>query len=82
MPVKKAIKAKKKPVKKVQANKSTTKKVVAKKISKPKRVAKTKSSNTIANNKSKIAPYKTKKNEKYMSAAMKRHFIAVLMLWK
>ena len=31
MPVKKAIKAKKKPVKKVQANKSTTKKVVAKK---------------------------------------------------
>ena len=82
MPVKKAIKAKKKPVKKVQANKSTTKKVVAKKISKPKKVAKTKSSNTIANNKSRIAPYKTKKNEKYMSAAMKRHFIAVLMLWK
>jgi len=38
MPVKKAIKAKKKPVKKVQANKSTTKKVVAKKISKPGRV--------------------------------------------
>ena len=35
MPVNKAIKAKKKSVKKVQANKSTTKKVVAKKISKP-----------------------------------------------
>ena len=82
MAVKKAIKAKKKPVKKVQANKAPTKKVVAKKISKPKKVVKTKSSNTIANNKSKIAPYKTKKNEKYMSAAMKRHFIAVLMLWK
>ena len=82
MAVKKAIKAKKKPVKRVKANKAPTKKVVAKKISKPKKVVKTKSSNTIANNKSKIAPYKTKKNEKYMSAAMKRHFIAVLMLWK
>ena len=82
MAVKKAIKAKKKLVKKVQANKAPTKKVVAKKISKPRKVVKTKSINTIANNKSKIAPYKTKKNEKYMSAAMKRHFIAVLMLWK
>ena len=82
MAVKKAIKAKKKPVKKVQAKKASTKKVVAKKISKPKKVLKTKTGNTIANNKSKIAPYKTKKNEKYMSAAMKRHFIAVLMLWK
>lgn len=37
---------------------------------------------TIANDKSKIAPYKPKKNEKYMSAAMKKHFIAVLLLWK
>ena len=82
MPVKKAIKAKKKSVKKVQAKKASTKKVVAKKISKPKKVLKTKTGSTIANNKSKIAPYKTKKNEKYMSAAMKRHFIAVLMLWK
>ena len=82
MAVKKAIKAKKKSVKKVQAKKASTKKVVAKKISKPKKVLKTKSGSTIANNKSKIAPYKTKKNEKYMSAAMKRHFIAVLMLWK
>ena len=36
----------------------------------------------IANNKSKIAPYKSKKNEKYMSAAMKRHFTAVLLNWK
>ena len=82
MAVKKAIKAKKKPVKKVQAKKASTKKVVAKKISKPKKVLKTKTGSTIANNKSKIAPYKTKKNEKYMSAAMKGHFIAVLMLWK
>ena len=26
--------------------------------------------------------YTSKKNEKYMSAAMKRHFVAVLLLWK
>ena len=36
----------------------------------------------IANNKSKIAAYKTKKGEKYMSAAMKKHFVAVLLLWR
>ena len=69
-PVKKAI-AKKTMAKKVTAKKTTAKKVTAKKV--PKK---------IANNKSKIAPYKSKKNEKYMSAAMKRHFVAVLLLWK
>ena len=37
---------------------------------------------TIANNKSKIAAYKSKKGEKYMSAAMKKHFVAVLLLWR
>lgn len=36
----------------------------------------------VANNKSKIAAYKTKKGEKYMSAAMKKHFVAVLLLWR
>ena len=51
--------------------KAPTKKVVAKKT--PQK---------IANNKSKIAPYKSKKNEKYMSVSMKRHFVAVLLLWK
>ena len=61
---------KKKVVKKVQAKRSTSKTI---------KKAKT---NTVANNKSKIAPYKPKKNEKYMSAAMKRHFVAVLLLWK
>ena len=70
-PAAKKITAKKTPVKKSQAKKST-----------PKKVKKTLKTNTVANNKSKIAPYKLKKNEKYMSAAMKRHFIAVLLLWK
>ena len=72
MPVKKATNTKQKAVKKVRPKKSNTKKIVAK----------NKSVKKVANNKSKIAPYKPKKNEKYMSAAMKRHFIAVLMLWK
>ena len=74
-PVKK-VAAKKAPVKKVAAKKAPIKKVV-KKVS-AKKPAKT----TIANNKSKIAPYKSKKGEKYMSAAMKKHFVAVLLLWK
>ena len=87
MAVKKAIKTKKKPAKKVVAKKSAPRKPVTKKITKTKKtiqkkVLKTNSKASIANNKSKIAPYKVKKNEKYMSAAMKRHFIAVLLLWK
>jgi DnaK suppressor protein len=87
MAVKKAIKTKKKPAKKAVAKKSVPKKSVTKKVTKAKRtiqkkVLKTKPKASIANNKSKIAPYKVKKNEKYMSAAMKKHFIAVLLLWK
>jgi len=87
MAVKKAIKTKKKPAKKVVAKKAAPKKLVTKKVSKAKKtlqkkVLKTKPKASVANNKSKIAPYKVKKNEKYMSAAMKKHFIAVLLLWK
>ena len=87
MAVKKAIKTKKKSAKKAVAKKSVLKKSVTKKVTKAKRtiqkkVLKTKPKASIANNKSKIAPYKVKKNEKYMSAAMKKHFIAVLLLWK
>ena len=87
MAVKKAIKTKKKPAKKVVAKKAAPKKPVTKKVTKAKRtiqkkVLKTKPKASVANNKSKIAPYKVKKNEKYMSAAMKKHFIAVLLLWK
>tara|TARA_B100000925_G_scaffold263672_1_gene221730 strand:+ start:26 stop:598 length:573 start_codon:yes stop_codon:yes gene_type:complete len=87
MAVKKAIKTKKKPAKKVVAKKASPKKPVTKKVTKAKKtiqkkVLKTKPKASVANNKSKIAPYKVKKNEKYMSAAMKKHFIAVLLLWK
>ena len=72
--------AKKATPKKAAPKKTSAKKVV-KKVNAKKTVAK-KTSQKIANNKSKIAPYKSKKNEKYMSAAMKRHFVAVLLLWK
>ena len=72
-------------VKKASNKKTTAKKNVASKIIKKKaslkKSIKTKIT-SVANNKSKIAPYKAKKNEKYMSAAMKKHFIAVLLLWK
>ncbi|MAH79692.1 MAG: RNA polymerase-binding protein DksA [Gammaproteobacteria bacterium] len=59
-----------------------TKKKPVKKASKKVSKLKASPSSRIANNKSKIAPYKPKKNEKYMSVAMKKHFIAVLLLWK
>ena len=81
MPVKKATKkitktSAKKTVKKAPAKKIVKKKAVTKKTKQNKVVAK------IANNKSKIAPYKPKKKEKYMSAAMKKHFVPVLLLWR
>ena len=69
-------------VKKASNKKTTTKKTVASKIIKKKASPKKSIKTKVANNKSKIAPYKAKKNEKYMSAAMKKHFIAVLLLWK
>ena len=71
---------KKATVKKTKAKKTSIKKV--KKASASKKTKKPISVSTVATNKSKIAPYKSKKNEKYMSAAMKKHFIAVLLLWK
>ena len=79
-PVKKAV-AKKTPAKKAVAKKTPVKKAVAKKVPAKKVVAK-KPKATIANNKSKIAAYKPKKGEKYMSAAMKKHFNAVLIEWR
>jgi DnaK suppressor protein len=97
MPAKKSTKTKKKMPKKASAKKVSTKKVSTKKVS-TKKVSTKKSAKaskpvakkkispkakaTLANNKSKIAPYKLRKNEKYMSARMKKHFIAVLLLWK
>lgn len=63
------------------SKKTTTKKSTVKKVAAKKTAAK-KAPQKIANNKSKIAPYKSKKNEKYMSVAMKNHFVEVLLLWK
>ena len=71
---------KKATLKKTKAKKTSIKKV--KKVSASKKAKKPISVSNVATNKSKIAPYKPKKNEKYMSAAMKKHFIAVLLLWK
>ena len=91
MAVKKLKNTSKKPIKKSPAKKPIAKKVATKKTSvkkaqtkksSPKRINKSLKKKNISNNKSKIAPYKPKKNEKYMSAAMKRHFVAVLLLWK
>jgi DnaK suppressor protein len=76
---KKAV-AKKAQVKKTAAKKSVTKKTATKKVTSIKKAALKKVVATT--NKSKIAPYKAKKNEKYMSVAMKRHFTAVLLNWK
>ena len=89
MPAKKSTKTKKKMPKKASAKKVSTKKVSTKKpakaskvVAKKKTSPKAKAKAKLANNKSKIAPYKLRKNEKYMSARMKKHFIAVLLLWK
>ena len=82
MPAKKAIKKKITKTKKPVLKKTSLKKAPAKKKTQVKKVVKKKVVAKIANDKSKIAPYKPKKNEKYMSAAMKKHFIAVLLLWK
>lgn len=85
MAVKKNNTSKNRPVKKTQAKKSTAKKKITPKSFNSKTTRKKtvlNQSKTVANNKSKIAPYKAKKNEKYMSAAMKKHFIAVLLLWR
>jgi DnaK suppressor protein len=80
MPANKSTKTKKKMPKKASAKKVSTKKPA--KASKPVAKKKISPKATLANNKSKIAPYKLRKKEKYMSARMKKHFIAVLLLWK
>jgi len=89
---KKATTTMKAPVKKVAPKKvaaaATKKKVAVKKVAPKKAVTVATKKKApvkkaiIANNKSKIAAYKTKKGEKYMSAAMKKHFVAVLLLWR
>ena len=89
---KKATTTTKAPVKKVAPKKvaaaATKKKVAVKKVTPKKAVTVATKKKApvkkaiVANNKSKIAAYKTKKGEKYMSAAMKKHFVAVLLLWR
>lgn len=76
MALKKSAKSTKKTLKRSVKNSST------KKVTKIKVASRRKVNSKVANNKSKIAPYKPKKNEKYMSAAMKKHFIAVLLQWR
>ena len=76
MALKKSVKSPKKTLK------TTVKKASTKKVTKIKVASIRIANSKVANNKSKIAPYKPKKNEKYMSAAMKKHFIAVLLQWR
>ena len=65
---------KKTPAKKVAAKKAPAKKVTAKKAPAKKVSAKKRSTP--------ISSYQGRKGEKYMSAAMKKHFLAVLIDWR
>ncbi|NBW84273.1 MAG: RNA polymerase-binding protein DksA [Proteobacteria bacterium] len=74
--------------KKADTKKSTAKKIIAKKAPAKKAPAKKASvKKTIAKKGTKkrttpISSYKGRKGEKYMSAAMKKHFSAVLIEWR
>ncbi|MDC1107807.1 RNA polymerase-binding protein DksA [Gammaproteobacteria bacterium] len=70
----KKVAAKKAPAKKVAAKKAPAKKVTAKKAPAKKVSAKKRSTP--------ISSYQGRKGEKYMSAAMKKHFLAVLIDWR
>ena len=82
--------AKKAPVKKTAAKKAPPKKTAAKKATANKKAAIKKSpakkapaKRTIAKKRTTpISSYKGRKGEKYMSAAMKKHFNAVLIEWR
>jgi len=77
-PAKKAP-AKKAPVKKVAVKKAPVKKVAVKKVA----AKKTSPKKTTAKKRTTpISSYKGRKGEKYMSAAMKKHFNAVLIEWR
>ena len=85
----KKTKLKKAPAKKVATKKASVKKVATKKVATKKaptkKVAAKKAPTKKASAKKRTSPissYKGRKGEKYMSAAMKKHFIAVLLLWK
>ena len=70
----KKVAVKKAPAKKVAAKKTAVKKVAAKKTPAKKVSAKKRSTP--------ISSYQGRKGEKYMSAAMKKHFLAVLIDWR
>ena len=70
--------AKKSPVKKTTAKKQIVKKLAVKKTPAKKSVKKV----TAKKRATPISSYKGRKGEKYMSAAMKKHFNAVLIEWR
>ncbi|MDA9676236.1 RNA polymerase-binding protein DksA [Pseudomonadota bacterium] len=70
----KKVAAKKAPAKKVAVKKAPAKKVAARKTPAKKVSAKKRSTP--------ISSYQGRKGEKYMSAAMKKHFLAVLIDWR
>ena len=72
--VQKKTSAKKTPAKKAQTKKTPVKRVAAKKATVKKAAVKKRTSP--------ISSYKGRKGEKYMSAAMKKHFNAVLIDWR
>ena len=72
--VQKKTSAKKTPAKKAPTKKTSVKRVAAKKATVKKAAVKKRTSP--------ISSYKGRKGEKYMSAAMKKHFNAVLIDWR
>ena len=72
--IQKKTSAKKTPAKKAPTKKAPVKKVTAKKATVKKAAVKKRTSP--------ISSYKGRKGEKYMSAAMKKHFNAVLIDWR
>jgi len=72
--IQKKTSAKKTPAKKAPTKKTPVKKVAAKKVTVKKAAVKKRTSP--------ISSYKGRKGEKYMSAAMKKHFNAVLIDWR
>jgi len=83
-PVTKKATAKKSLVKKTPAKKVAVKKAPAKKVAAKKVAAKKAPTKKVSAKKrsTPISSYQGRKGEKYMSAAMKKHFLAVLIDWR
>jgi DnaK suppressor protein len=80
IPVAKKAPVKKTPVKKTPVKKTPVKKAPVKKA--PVKKSQIKKKSISKKRSSPISSYKGRKGEKYMSAAMKKHFNAVLMQWR